>query len=75
MVIWRRGAPRCARVSANATIGFEKLGGALGRSPKSLMSMFGPSGNPTTENLLRVISLLQEAMDVCLEVRAVGGAP
>jgi hypothetical protein len=47
------------RSCINATIGFEKLGAALGRSPKSLMSMFGPSGNPTAENLLAVIGLLQ----------------
>jgi hypothetical protein len=43
------------RSCINATIGFEKLGIALGRSPKSLMRMFGPSGNPTVENLLAVI--------------------
>jgi hypothetical protein len=29
----------------NATIGFEKLGAALGRPQKSLMRMFGRSGN------------------------------
>ena len=40
------------RSCINATIGFEKLGAALGRSPKSLMRMFGPSGNPTAANLL-----------------------
>jgi DNA-binding phage protein len=49
------------RSCINATIGFEKLGAALGRSPKSLMRMFGPDGDPTTENLLGVIRLLQEA--------------
>jgi DNA-binding phage protein len=47
------------RSCINATIGFEKLGTALGRSPKSLMRMFGPSGNPTAENLLGAIGLLQ----------------
>jgi hypothetical protein len=40
------------RVYINATIGFEKLGAVLDRSPKSLMRMFGPGGNPTAENLL-----------------------
>jgi hypothetical protein len=43
----------------NATIGFEKLGAALDRSPKSLMRMFGSSGNPTVENLHAVIGVLQ----------------
>jgi hypothetical protein len=30
----------------NATIGFEELGGLTDKSPKSLMRMFGPRGNP-----------------------------
>jgi DNA-binding phage protein len=62
------------RSCINATIGFEKLGLALGRSPKSLMRMFGPSGNPTAENLLGVIGLLQEEAGVRLQVRAVADA-
>lgn len=59
------------RSCINATIGFEKLGATLGRSPKSLMRMFGPPGNPTAENLLGVIGVLQEETGVHLEVRAV----
>jgi DNA-binding phage protein len=62
------------RSCINATIGFEKLGEALGRSSKSLMRMFGPSGNPTAENLLSVISLLQAETGVRLEVRVVADA-
>jgi hypothetical protein len=58
------------RSCINATIGFEKLGAALGRSPKSLMRMFGPSGNPTAENLFGVINLLQAETGIRLEVRA-----
>jgi hypothetical protein len=58
----------------NATIGFEKLGAALGRPEKSLMCMFGPSGNPTAENLLGVISVLQAETGVQLEIRAIAGA-
>ena len=34
----------------NATVGFEKLGAATGTSPKSLMRMFGPRGNPQARN-------------------------
>ena len=30
----------------NATIGFRELGGLTDKSPKSLMRMFGPNGNP-----------------------------
>jgi hypothetical protein len=62
------------RSCINATIGFEKLGTALGRSPKSLMRMFGPSGNPTAGNLLGVIGVLQQQTGVRLQVRAVSDA-
>jgi hypothetical protein len=62
------------RSCINATIGFEKLGTALDRSPKSLMRMFGPSGNPTAGNLLSVIGVLQAETGVRLEVRAVADA-
>src|ERR1700682_816546 len=62
------------RSCINATIGFEKLGATLGRSPKSLMRVFGPSGNPTAENLLGVIGLLQAEAGVRLHVRAVADA-
>jgi hypothetical protein len=59
------------RSSINATVGFEKLGATLGRSPRSLMRMCGPAGNPTAEYLLGVIGVLQEETGVHLEVRAV----
>src|ERR1700756_4435511 len=62
------------RSCINATIGFEKLGAALGQSPKSLMRMFGPSGNPTAENLFAVIGLLQAEPGVRLQGRAVADA-
>jgi hypothetical protein len=70
---WKEGRA-ALRSCINATIGFEKLGAALGRSPKSLMRMFGPPGNTTAENLLGVIGLLQAETGVRLEVRAVADA-
>lgn len=69
------GAGRAAiRDYINATLGFEKLSVALGRPQKSLMRMFGPGGNPTAENLLGVIGVLQTETGVHLEVRAVADA-
>lgn len=62
------------RAYINATIGFERLSKVLGRPQKSLMRMFGPDGNPTAENLLGVISALQEETGVHLEIRAVADA-
>jgi DNA-binding phage protein len=58
----------------NATLGFAKLSAALGRPQKSLMRMFGPGGNPTAENLLGVIGVLQTETGVHLKVRAVADA-
>ena len=55
----------------NATVGFETLGSLTGKSPKSLMRMFGPDGNPQARNLFDVIARLQENEGLRLEVRAV----
>lgn len=43
----------------NATEGFEKVGEAVGKSPKSLMRMFGRDGNPHVKNLFVVTQYLQ----------------
>jgi DNA-binding phage protein len=53
-----------------ATVGFEKLGAETGSSPKSLIRMFGPMGNPQARNLFNVISCLQRHAKVRLHVTA-----
>jgi len=53
-----------------ATVGFEKLGADTGSSPKSLIRMFGPSGNPQARNLFSVISHLQRHAGLTLHVTA-----
>ena len=55
----------------NATIGFEALGDLTDKSPKSLMRMFGPKGNPQARNLFEIIGYLQEREGVHFELRAV----
>ena len=55
----------------NATIGFRRLSELTGRPAKSLMRMFGPSGNPEARNLFDVIGCLQADEGVTFEVRAV----
>ncbi len=55
----------------NATIGFEELGVLTNKPPKSLMRMFGPSGNPQARNLFEVIGCMQQHEGVQLEVRAI----
>jgi hypothetical protein len=54
----------------NGTVGFPKLGAALGRSPKSLMRMLSPTGNPQARNLFEMIAYLQKIEGTVLEVRA-----
>lgn len=52
----------------NGTIGFIKLGTDLSRSPKVLMRMFSPSGNPQARNLFEIIAHLQKIDGTVLEV-------
>ena len=54
----------------NATVGFDRLAEATGTPPKSLMRMFGRSGNPNARNLFSVIGHLQAASGINLHVRA-----
>lgn len=53
-----------------ATVGFEQLGAETGSSPKSLIRMFGPTGNPQARNLFSVISHLQRQARLTLHVTA-----
>ena len=53
-----------------ATVGFEQLGVGVGSSPKSLIRMFGPTGNPQARNLFSVISHLQRHAGLTLHVTA-----
>ena len=55
----------------NATVGFEELGDLTDKSPKSLMRMFGPKGNPQARNLFEIIECLQKREGICFEVKAV----
>ena len=55
----------------NGTVGFPKLGAALNRSPKSLMRMLSPTGNPQARNLFEMVAFLQKVEGAVLEVRAI----
>ena len=54
----------------NATIGFPELGRQTRKSPKSLMRMFGPNGNPRTQNLFEIIGCLQRHEGVRFRVES-----
>ena len=55
----------------NAAIGFSELGNLTDKSPKSLMRMFGPHGNPQAGNLFEVINRIRQHEGVRFEVRAI----
>lgn len=52
----------------NATVGFQALGTAVDKSPKSLMRMLSREGNPRADSLFAVIAHLQEAEGVALTI-------
>lgn len=58
----------------NGTIGFTHLAELMGRSPKSLMRMLGPDGNPQAKNLFELVAILQRNEGVRLELRTKSAA-
>ncbi len=42
----------------------------MNHSPKSLMRMYGPDGNPQARNLFQIVAYLQKNEGLRLEVRA-----
>ena len=54
----------------NATVGFTELAKVTGHSPKSLMRMFSPSGNPQARNLFEIVECLQRKEKVRFSVVA-----
>jgi hypothetical protein len=59
------------REFVHGTVGFSALGEALGRSPKSLMRMLGPAGNPQARNLFEIVAYLQKAAGSILKIHAI----
>ena len=54
----------------NATVGFESVGKAVDKDPKSLMRMLSSSGNPNVKNLFSVTQFLQKKAGVEFRVIA-----
>jgi hypothetical protein len=54
----------------NGTLGFIALGQALSKSPKSLMRMLSPEGNPQARNLFEMVAYLQKIEGTVFEVYA-----
>jgi DNA-binding phage protein len=58
----------------NATVGFRELAEVTHRSPKSLMRMLGPSGNPQARNLFEIVKYLQKKERIRFKVHAAATA-
>jgi len=58
----------------NATVGFGELAHVTHRSPKSLMRMLGPQGNPQAQNLFQIVSYLLHQEGIQFELRAAGAS-
>jgi len=54
----------------HATVGFNELAEGTHHSPKSLMRMLGPSGNPQARNLFAIVHYLQRKEKVRFKVQA-----
>jgi hypothetical protein len=54
----------------NGTVGFIALGEALCKSPKSLMRMLSPKGNPQARNFFEIVAWLQKIDGIVFEVHA-----
>lgn len=64
------GGKAILRDYIKATVWLEHPGAETGSSPKSLIGMFGPTGNPHARNLFNVISHLQRHAGLTLHVMA-----
>jgi DNA-binding phage protein len=54
----------------HATVGFAQLAESTHHSPKSLMRMLGPSGNPQARNLFEIVHFLQQKEKVRFKVQS-----
>ncbi len=69
------GEPDVARLVlrdlVNATLGFERLASEMETPSKSLHRMLSARGNPTMDNLTRIICLLREHLELDIEISTV----
>jgi hypothetical protein len=54
----------------NATVGFPWLAEAMKVSDKSLMRMFGPTGNPRADNLFAALAHVRDGARLAVTVKA-----
>ncbi|MCC6713416.1 MAG: transcriptional regulator [Candidatus Dadabacteria bacterium] len=54
-----------------ATSGFEGLSRTMHKKPESLIRMLGPKGNPTAQNIFRIIAEIQKQEGLHFEIKIV----
>jgi len=73
--LFLNGEPDVARLVlrdlVNATVGFEELAKEIEKPSKSLHRMLSAKGNPTMENLTRIIKVLKQKLSIDFEVRSI----
>ena len=70
--LFLNGEPDVARLVlrdlVNATVGFEELALEVEKPSKSLHRMLSARGNPTMDNLTKIISILRDRLGLDIEV-------
>ncbi len=73
--LFLNGEPNAARLIlrdiVNATVGFENLAIETNKPSKSLHRMLSAKGNPTMNNLTRIITILSKHLNVNIEVHTI----
>jgi len=72
ITLFLNGEPDVARLVlrdlVNATLGFEVLASEMERPSKSLHRMLSARGNPTMDNLTKIICILRDRLELDIEV-------
>ena len=72
IALFLNGEPDVARLVlrdlVNATIGFENLAQEVKKPSKSLHPMLSAKGNPTMDNLAKILGILKTQLDVTIHV-------
>ena len=75
ITLFLNGEPDVARLVlrdlVNATIGFEALATEIDRPSKSLHRMLSARGNPTMDNLTKIICILRDRLGLDIKIHTI----
>ncbi len=75
ITLFVNGEPEVSRLVlrdlVKATVGFEELAGVVKKPSKSLHRMLSAKGNPTMDNLTKIIGALRQRMHVDIKIHTV----